>query len=102
MARADGKVAMVSGEAAGLGRAAAFILAKEGAKVAVVDVDDETGPQTVADIQARGGAARYWHMDVSKSEEVKAAAVSSTCLPYTAWSVVKIPPITQPKAASDC
>jgi len=71
MARVDGKVAIVTGGAAGIGRAAAFMLAKEGAKVAVVDIDDTTGQQTVADIQARGGAARYWHLDVSKSEEIK-------------------------------
>jgi NAD(P)-dependent dehydrogenase (short-subunit alcohol dehydrogenase family) len=71
MGRVVDKVVIVTGGAAGIGRASAFMLAKEGAKVAVVDIDDKAGEQVVKDIQTRGGTAAYWHMDVSKSEEIR-------------------------------
>ena len=69
--RVNGKVAIVTGGSAGIGRAAAFMLAKEGAKVAVVDIDDKAGQDVVSGIQAGGGTASFWHMDVSRSGEIK-------------------------------
>jgi len=71
MGRVDNKVAIVTGGSAGIGRASALMLAREGAKVAVVDIDDKAGQETVAEIQGHGGTAGFWHMDVRKSEEVK-------------------------------
>jgi NAD(P)-dependent dehydrogenase (short-subunit alcohol dehydrogenase family) len=68
MNRVQGKVAVVTGAALGLGFAAAKRLAEEGAKVAVTDILDEAGQQAVADIHSN---VEYWHMDVSKEAEVK-------------------------------
>ena len=71
MDRLKGLVGIVTGAALGIGRAAALLMAREGASVAVTDVLDAQGEQAVADISAAGGRAEYWHLDVSKEAEVK-------------------------------
>lgn len=71
MDRVKGKVAVVTGGALGIGRAACNLLAREGGIVAVTDVLDEQGKKAVAEISQAGGAAAYWHLDVSKEAEVK-------------------------------
>ena len=71
MGRVEGKVAIVTGGALGIGRAICLLLAKEGAKVAVTDVLDKEGKEVVDEIKAAGGIAEYWHLDVAKEEEVK-------------------------------
>ncbi|HEV2298845.1 MAG TPA: glucose 1-dehydrogenase [Candidatus Acidoferrales bacterium] len=71
MDRLKGLVAIVTGGALGIGRAASLLMAREGASVAVTDVLDAQGEKTVADIQAAGGRAEYWHLDVSKESEVQ-------------------------------
>ena len=63
------KVALVTGAAAGIGRATAEVLAREGARVAVTDIAD--GEEVAAGIRERGETARYWHLDVSDEAEVK-------------------------------
>ena len=55
----------------GIGYACALMLAKEGAAVAVTDVNDEKAKPLMDAICQAGGTARYWHMDVSKEEEVQ-------------------------------
>ncbi|MEX2465704.1 MAG: glucose 1-dehydrogenase [Gemmatimonadota bacterium] len=71
MGRMSDKVALVTGGAAGIGKATADILAREGAKVALVDIRDEDGQAVADDIQSRGDTARYWHLDVSDEAEVE-------------------------------
>lgn len=71
MGRVDNKVAIVTGAAKGIGRATAELLAREGAQVAVTDVDDDAGHDVVAAIRAAGATARYWHLDVSQEAAVK-------------------------------
>jgi NAD(P)-dependent dehydrogenase (short-subunit alcohol dehydrogenase family) len=63
--RFEGKVAIVTGAASGIGRATAVRLAAEGASVVVSDVDDGGGKETVEVITAAGGVATYVHADVS-------------------------------------
>jgi len=72
MGRVDGKVALVTGAALGIGRSAALLLAKEGARVAATDVLDPEGARLVEEVTARGGTARYWHLDVSREDQVRA------------------------------
>jgi meso-butanediol dehydrogenase / (S,S)-butanediol dehydrogenase / diacetyl reductase len=71
MMRLPGKIAIITGAAAGIGRASALLFAREGAKVAAVDMDDG-GIQTLAqDVGAAGGEALAIRADVSKAEEVQ-------------------------------
>jgi NAD(P)-dependent dehydrogenase (short-subunit alcohol dehydrogenase family) len=61
----QGKVALVTGGASGIGEACAELLAREGASVAVTDVDELRGPEVVARIRKAGGEASFWHHDVT-------------------------------------
>lgn len=66
MRRLEGKVALVTGAASGIGRVTAERLAEEGAVVVVTDVQDEAGEQAAAAIRAGGGDALYLHLDVTE------------------------------------
>ncbi len=65
MGRLDGKVAIVTGGASGIGKGAAIAMAEEGAAVMVTDVDDLQGEEVAAEIQKNGGKAAYRHQDTS-------------------------------------
>jgi NAD(P)-dependent dehydrogenase (short-subunit alcohol dehydrogenase family) len=73
----DGKVALVTGGASGIGRATAVAMAREGARVAVADRAEETAADTVALINAAGGQAIAIGGDVTKEADV-AAMVART------------------------
>jgi len=68
----SGQVALVTGGAAGIGRATALAFAAKGITVVVSDVDDNGGEQTVALIQGAGGVAHFVHCDVTRDAEVAA------------------------------
>jgi len=65
MDRVKGKVAIITGAARGLGRAQALLLAKEGAKVIVTDIDETLGKKVVEEITSRGGEAIFIKHDVT-------------------------------------
>ena len=70
MNRVEGKTIIVTGAALGIGRAASCLLAREGASVAVTDLKDEEGRKLVEQITNDGGIAEYWHLDISRADEV--------------------------------
>lgn len=69
MNRLDGKVALISGAARGIGGETAQLMAQAGAKVVVADVLDEPGRRTAGAISAAGGQAEYVHLDVTKEDD---------------------------------
>ena len=85
MSELMGKVAIVTGASAGIGRAAAFALAAEGAKVVVADVDVARGEQVASDISDKGGTAMFVDTDVTDDASV-AALVSKPWRALVVWT----------------
>ena len=69
MGRLDGKVAIISGGARGMGAAEVRLFALEGAKVVFGDVLDEEGKRVEEAVLAAGGEATYVHMDVAQEAD---------------------------------
>ena len=67
-----GKIALVTGGRSGIGRSAALAFAREGAKVAIGDVQVKAGQETVQVIREAGGQAVFVQTDVSKASDVEA------------------------------
>ena len=89
--RVQGKVALITGGASGIGRGCAEKLAAEGATAVVTDLQDEMGAEVVAAIVKAGGKAWYLHHDVTDEAawesviaEVKAGWISWSTTPASA------------------
>jgi NAD(P)-dependent dehydrogenase (short-subunit alcohol dehydrogenase family) len=67
----DGRVALVTGGASGIGRSTALAFANSGARVVVADILDEQGRETVDLIEAAGGEASFVSADVSRRGDVE-------------------------------
>jgi NAD(P)-dependent dehydrogenase (short-subunit alcohol dehydrogenase family) len=71
MGRLDGKVALITGAASGMGKIAASLFAREGAAIVVADVSDDAGNETAREIESAGGRAYYVRADVSNAAEAE-------------------------------
>src|ERR1043166_4856110 len=70
--RVEGKVALVTGGASGIGRATALTFAREGAKLVIADMNAEGGQQTVHMMTENGGEATFMQVDVTSASAVEA------------------------------
>ncbi len=73
MAKLENRVAFITGAGSGIGRASALRMASEGAAIMCADLDEEAAQGTAAAIAEHGGKSAAMKIDVSSSDEVKAA-----------------------------
>jgi NAD(P)-dependent dehydrogenase (short-subunit alcohol dehydrogenase family) len=77
VSKLDGKVALLTGAGAGIAKASALTFAREGARVALVEIDAETGRAAEAEVRAAGGDALFIQTDVTQDESVKRAVAAT-------------------------
>lgn len=77
MGRVDGKVTVLTGAASGIGRASATLLAAEGAKLVVGDIDEAGGESIARAIRDAGGTCRFVRTDVRSYDDVGALVGSA-------------------------
>lgn len=70
--RLEGKIALVTGSGSGIGRETALAFSREGATVAVADISEEGGNETVRLIRDAGGKASFIKVDITKADQVEA------------------------------
>jgi NAD(P)-dependent dehydrogenase (short-subunit alcohol dehydrogenase family) len=74
MNRLEGRVAFIAGGGAGIGTASALAFAREGARIALADIDERAGAAAAAAVKAAGGEVFFVRADVTDEASVRAAA----------------------------
>lgn len=69
--RLKDKVVIITGAGRGIGQTAALLFASEGARIALVDIDEKNGNSTLEEIRSNGGEAIFIHGDLTNSSEMK-------------------------------
>jgi NAD(P)-dependent dehydrogenase (short-subunit alcohol dehydrogenase family) len=69
--RLDGKVALITGAGSGMGRLAAQVFAREGARVVLADVSQDAGEAAASEVARAGGEAVFVTADVSREQDVQ-------------------------------
>ena len=70
--RLEGKSALITGAGSGIGRETSLLFAREGAGVAAVDIDRDSGAETASQIESAGGHCLFVAADVSKAADCEA------------------------------
>lgn len=83
----DGKVAIITGSASGMGLEEAQLFAREGAKVIIADVNAEAGEKVASDINAEGGEATFIEVNMRDGASVQ-ALVDKTVETYGSLDIV--------------
>lgn len=73
MGRLQGRVAFITGAGAGIAKVASQLFAREGAKIAVIELNPETGATTAKLVNEQGGEALFLQTDITNEEQVKKA-----------------------------
>jgi NAD(P)-dependent dehydrogenase (short-subunit alcohol dehydrogenase family) len=73
----SGKSAIITGGGSGIGRAAAVVFAREGARLIIADVAEQGGRETVDMVHGKGGEAQFIRCDVAKAADVEALIASA-------------------------
>lgn len=73
MKKLEDKIAIITGGAAGIGKAGAILFASEGAKIIIWDLNEEAATATVEEIKNAGGEAEFMKVNTAKMEEVEQA-----------------------------
>ncbi len=73
----DGKVALITGAATGIGRAGASLFAREGARVVIADINREDGQRAVETVQSQGGQAAFVPVDLRSVAEIAKMVTSA-------------------------
>jgi len=68
--RLKDKVCLITGAGSGMGRASALLFAREGARIVALDVDEQSGRETVAQVERQGGQAAFSRCDVGVESDV--------------------------------
>lgn len=68
----EGKIAVITGSASGIGREAVLLFARHGARIIGMDIDDANGEAVAAQVRAAGGTATHFHADITDSAQVRA------------------------------
>jgi NAD(P)-dependent dehydrogenase (short-subunit alcohol dehydrogenase family) len=68
----SGKIALITGAASGIGRVAASVFVRHGAKVVIADIQEEAGEATARQIREAGGDAQFLRADVTRESDVEA------------------------------
>ncbi|MCP4708925.1 MAG: SDR family NAD(P)-dependent oxidoreductase, partial [Planctomycetes bacterium] len=69
----EGKVAVITGAASGIGRASALRLAQAGAQVALLDINETAGPEAAEEVRQAGGAAKFYLCNVASDKDCRRA-----------------------------
>ncbi|MEU1994153.1 SDR family NAD(P)-dependent oxidoreductase [Nocardia gamkensis] len=77
MGKLDGKVAIITGGASGMGRIAGQLFAREGAKVVLADINAEAGKLAAEEIAAAGGEARFVEADLTSESDIEALVAAT-------------------------
>ena len=77
MGRVEGKVALITGAGTGIGREAAHLFAREGARVAIAEINSQAGEEARASVEAGGGSSFFVQTDVSDPESVVSAVAAT-------------------------
>ena len=77
MLRLQGKVCVITGAGSGMGQVACGVFAREGARVAALDVVPDAGAHTVAEVRAGGGEATFFPCDVADEQSVRTAMAAA-------------------------
>jgi NAD(P)-dependent dehydrogenase (short-subunit alcohol dehydrogenase family) len=87
MGRLDNKVAFITGAGAGIAKASALAFCREGAKVAIIELNAETGKAAERDVRAAGGDALFIETDVTQDDSVR-RAVDATVAKFGKLDVI--------------